>query len=429
MRILIPETLLADNVLAAIRSLGRVGYYVTVATPDDSRGWRWVAKLRSRFVESAVFIQSPHVSPSGFVQDLLELVANQEFDVLLPFSHSSVLPISYNKELLSQHVHIPIAEYPILRRAHDKLETIRLAQGLDVPTPVTFHPKSRADLFALKEYLPFPCLVKARQGCGVGKTIRFAKNFEELVAGYDVINDQPSTPPVNDYSLPIIQEYVPGQIHDALFLYANGECKAALTQERVITYPVQGGPGAVNQTTHDPLLRELGQRLLDALGWHGPTQVEFRLDPRDGQYKLLEINPKLWGTLPLSLVAGIDFSRMACELAYHGDVEPNFNYRVDVYYRGLFSTELQTLVQDPTMERLKKFLLYFGKPDTHYGLDLKDPLPDLLKVMLSLRRLLFKRKEVLPARNDLNILATQRPPARQPALELALIKQSPSVDD
>ena len=53
----------------------------------------------------------------------------------------------------------------------------------------------------------------------------------------------------------------------------------------------------MNRTNHDPVLRELGLRRLDALGWHGPTRLNLKLDPRDGQYKLLEISPKFWGHL------------------------------------------------------------------------------------------------------------------------------------
>jgi predicted ATP-grasp superfamily ATP-dependent carboligase len=418
MRILIPEMLVANNVLSAIRSMGREGYEITVAFPGEPSKWRWVVKLGSRFAEDIVMIHSPHAVPDQFIEDILYLVEEQAFDVLLPFTHASVLPISYHKDVLSRHVHVPFPDYLILRQAHDKLTTATIARSLDIPIPVTFHPKNVDELEALREHLPFPCLVKARQGCGVGDTIRFAKNFEELKSGYEAINSQPSLPPVNNYSRPIIQEYVPGQIHDAVFLYANGQCKAALTQERVITYPVEGGPGAINRTTHDPILRKLGQRLLDRLSWHGPAQVEFRLDPRDNKYKLLEINPKFWGTLPLAIAAGINFPEMACRLAYHGDVETQFDYRVGVYYRGLFPTELQTLVQDPG--RLGEFLRYFLRPNTHYGLDLRDPFPDLFRLALSMRRILFDRGRILPARYDLNRQAAQRLPAQQPSFGFSL---------
>jgi predicted ATP-grasp superfamily ATP-dependent carboligase len=364
-------------------------------------------------------VLSPKVSPEGFFKDTLNLLKREEIDVLLPFTHATVLPVSYYKQELTKYTRVPIIDYSILRHAHDKLETLKLAQSLGISTPVTFHPKSIDELYALQKHIPFPCLVKARQGCGVGTTIKFAKNFQQLVTGYRAIHNQESTPPIDDYSLPMIQEYVPGQIHDAVFLYSSGVCKAALAQERVITYPIQGGPGAVNRTTDNPEIVESGRQLLGALGWHGPAQVEFKLDPRDNQYKLMEINPKFWGTLPLAMVAGIDFAQMACELAYKGDVAPKFDYRVGVTYRWLFPSELYGLVQKPTLNRIWRFL-QFWKPNTYYDIDLRDPVPDLVRAVKNIRTVLFNREKILPARTDLDEMALQRPPAQPPQLEFGM---------
>lgn len=412
MKILIPEKL-ARNVLSATRAFGRAGHQVTLALPMKRPQNYRRARFMSRFVTDVIPITSPHADPEQFTQDLLSIITTQDFDVLLPFTHASVLPVSYYKAELIRHVSTPIVDYEILRLAHDKLETIKIAQRLGVPVPVTFHPQSKEELLALEPRIPFPCLVKARQGCGVGTTIRFATNLAELLEGYDVISQQPSTPPVNDYTAPIVQEYVPGQLFDANFLYAAGRPKAALTQERVITYPVQGGPGAVNETVIDPVLREYGERLLDALGWHGPAQVEFRLDPRDHTYKLMEINPKFWGTLPLSIVAGINFAALACELALGNDVTETFEYRADVRYRWLFPSEVYALAQDPSGPKLWQFLKRFAHRPTYYDWDLGDPLPDLLRAFITLRTIFLKRDMLLPIREDLNTLALQQPPAQQ----------------
>ena len=49
-----------------------------------------------------------------------------------------------------------------------------------------------------------------------------------------------------------------------------------------------------------------GERLLTALNWHGVAMVEFKIDAT-GQHWLMEINPRLWGSLALSIDAGVDF--------------------------------------------------------------------------------------------------------------------------
>jgi predicted ATP-grasp superfamily ATP-dependent carboligase len=418
MKILIPEPQ-TRNVLAAVRSLGRAGHSVVLAIPRKEGKQASSLRCGSRYLNKALNVLSPHVSPEGFFRDILNVIKHEEIDVLLPFTHSTVLPVSYYRDELVKHTSLPIIDYSTLRYAHDKLETLKLAQSLGISTPVTFHPKSNDELRALKPYIPYPCLVKARQGCGIGTTIQFAQDFQHLVAGYETIHNQESNPPINAYALPMIQEYVPGQIYDAVFLYGNGSCKAALAQERFITYPIQGGPGAVNQTTHDPELLALGQRLLDALGWHGPAQVEFKLDPRDGEYKLMEINPKFWGTLPLAMVAGIDFAEMACDLAYNGDVHSKFDYRVGVTYRWLFPNELYVLVQDPTLRRIGQFF-QFWRPNTHYDVDLRDPMPDIARAMKCIHTALFNREKILPAQEELEALALQRSPAQLPDIDFGI---------
>lgn len=408
MRILIPQAM-QRNVLAAVRALGRAGHEITMAVPVRKKDAD--TRFFSRYVSHTTTVRSPFISAEAFVEDLLGVLKRGQYDVLLPFTHDIVVPVSYYKAELSPYAAIPFPDYAVLRRAHDKLETVRVAHSVGVKTPVTFWPRSREELEELRPHIPFPCLVKARQGCGIGTTIRYATDFDELLAGYDAIDSQPSSPPVNEYDHPIIQEYVPGDIHDGLFLYANGQCRAAVSQDRVVTYPIHGGTGAVNRTTDDPELLDIGRRLLDAIGWHGPTQVEVMRDARDGQYKLLEINPKFWGTLACSMAAGVNFPEMAVQLAAQGDVPAQFDYRKGVTYHWRFPDVLYTVVQDPTWKRFSS--MFEKAPDLHYDWDWSDVAPDAFRMYRALRTVFFSRKSILPARNELNTLAMKNPPAVQ----------------
>ena len=54
-----------------------------------------------------------------------------------------------------------------------------------------------------------------------------------------------------------------------------------------------------------------GLRLLKALGFHGISQVEFKRDPRDGRYKLMEVNPRLWQWHGLAAACGVDLPLIA----------------------------------------------------------------------------------------------------------------------
>ena len=112
---------------------------------------------------------------------------------------------------------------------------------------------------------------------------------------------------------------------DVCVLFNRGRPRAALAQRRVITYPPSGGVGIVNETVEDPELIELALKLLKRMNWHGVAQVEFKKD-RNGVPRLMEINPKFWGTLELSIAAGLNFPYMLYRMTMDGDIESNFSY-------------------------------------------------------------------------------------------------------
>jgi predicted ATP-grasp superfamily ATP-dependent carboligase len=64
-----------------------------------------------------------------------------------------------------------------------------------------------------------------------------------------------------------------------------------------------------------PTLERYARTLLDAVQWHGVAMVEFRQTPA-GEYYLMEINTRFWGSLQLAIDAGVDFPALllrACE--------------------------------------------------------------------------------------------------------------------
>ncbi|MBI4229552.1 MAG: ATP-grasp domain-containing protein [Planctomycetes bacterium] len=85
---------------------------------------------------------------------------------------------------------------------------------------------------------------------------------------------------------------------------------ARVVHRRTLEYPAAGGPSARCETARWPDLEEAAIALLREAGWVGPAQVEFRRDARDGSFRLLEVNPRLWGSLPLARLAGVNLVGM-----------------------------------------------------------------------------------------------------------------------
>ena len=80
-----------------------------------------------------------------------------------------------------------------------------------------------------------------------------------------------------------------------------------------------------------PQVMELGLSLLKSLNWVGIAMVEFKVDPRDGIPKLMEVNPRFWGSLQLAIVSGVDFPYLILKMARGEKFEPILHYPCLLY--------------------------------------------------------------------------------------------------
>jgi len=153
---------------------------------------------------------------------------------------------------------------------------------------------------------------------------------------------------------------------------------------------------------------EAAHALLGSLRWHGVAMVEFKLDPRDGRPKLMEINGRFWNSLPLAVAAGVDFPFLLYRLATEGDVPECFEYRSGVRCRWLVgdAQHLAGVLRGrpagwpdafPSRGRtVADFMKCFGR-DLHYDdLWISDPMPFIADLAdLTLRRI---PEQLLPGR-------------------------------
>jgi predicted ATP-grasp superfamily ATP-dependent carboligase len=218
-------------------------------------------------------------------------------------------------------------------------------------------------------------VVKQRKGAGaLGFSI--VRSPEELVASCaalardDLVYDR----------RPLVQEYVPGEVHDVGLLFNRGEPRAILTQRRLRMYPAEGGRGIHNETTDEPELRELAVALLRELRWHGPAAVEFKVDSRTGTPVFMEINGRIWGTLALAIEAGVNFPLLVCRMAIDGDVEPVLRHRVGLRYRWLLPAGVQ-YIRDSDRPWREAWHLIRRDRDCRSDFWLSDPLPNLAALL------------------------------------------------
>ncbi len=386
-RILVPDYP-AQHVVAGIRTLARAGDTVDMAWQPNRVTRRYLSRAVTRFIP----IPPSTRSEDEYVAAVERICAETRYDLVLPFRLASFHAVCRHQERLRPLAALMVPDYERFEMANDKLRTIELCKEIGLAVPRTFNVTAQTDLAELAREVMFPVILKVRSGSGVKAGMRIPNSPDELQRARDELIGTEAGHSARDHSALLLQEFIPGFVHDACALAADGDVLAVVTQVRQLMFPISGGVGAINVTTDEPELARQARTLLEALRWTGPTQIEFKFDPRDKRYKLIEMNPKMWGTLDLSIKAGMDFPRMIRDFALYGRRPENPTYRPNVRYKFLFPQASVGLYQ--YCRRFGLSGLFHDRrryAATYYDLDWRDLRYDLHRAFRTMTRLATTR--------------------------------------
>lgn len=366
--------------LAAARALGRKGVKVTVGEST-----RLMTAAFSRYCNRAVVYPSPLNSPSEFLTFLARALHGDTYQMLLPMEEESLDLISRHHSEFSRWTYVPIVSHDRLQVARRKDKILRLSEKLGIPVPETWYVKNLSQLDSLKTNLPYPVVIKPKMGSGaIG--VFYPRNPEELVAQYMAVHQR--------FPYPLIQELIPqeGSGFGASFLLdERGQVRASFMHKRLREYPVSGGASTLRESVRRDDVRDMGLSLLKALNWFGVAMVEFKLDPRDGIPKLMEVNPRFWGSLSLAIEAGVNFPYLLYLMSRGEKFKPVEHYEIGKRCRWLLPGDILHFIHNPKRGRLMPhFFRFWGRNTAYDILSLKDPLPALGRIM-TLLTLLYDR--------------------------------------
>lgn len=301
MRVLVTDG--ANRVaLAVVRALGSAGAEVWVAE-QEPHARTTPAAFVSRHVSRREIL--PAVGEEGrFIGALAEFAAGA--DVILPVSTNVVLACARNRERLPAR--LPIPPLAAIRRANDKSTVLAAARKAGVPIPVSYAPESDEELDEVVERLRLPAVVKLRDDEGTtlepGDRYRRARTRDEVRRAWVELH--------RIRPFPVIQERIDGDGYGVGVLAQEGRVLASFAHRRVREYPIAGGPSACCESVRDPRLLGYAENVVRELGWTGVAMVEFK---KDDDYRLLEVNPRFWGALPLATACGVNFPDRLCRMA------------------------------------------------------------------------------------------------------------------
>lgn len=288
------------NALSIARSLGSRGVRVrALAAPDwpirHSRHVDIIPLTGERLWESAAdFLLT---SKSDYLRGSVLLAATDEA-LSIVIDHRQELQEKYLLDRCN-----PVAQ----RRLLDKITTYQAAQEAGVPTPRFW--VVRGNLDAVADELVFPLLIKPRMTHLTWEVLRGRKHITahniheasravEFLAGREV-----------EFFL---VEKIPGP-DDLLcsyytYLDEQGNSFFDFTKRIIRRHPKNMGLATYHITDHIPELKEPSLRLFRHVGLQGLTNVEYKKDPRDGVYKLIECNARFTGGTSLVAASGLDLA-------------------------------------------------------------------------------------------------------------------------
>ncbi len=291
--------------LGVARSLGRRGIPVCLLT-NDHRLTQF-----SRYVSSAP--AWPKLENPSQASELLIDIAHRhglQGWVLFPGGDPEAEMIARDHARLSEMFRLTTAPWDMLRWAYDKRLICRRAAELGIDQPASYNPRDLAEVAALD--CRFPMVLKPAIK-GTGSALEAAKawrveNRAELLARYQDAARQ------LDCKAILAQELVPADgAHQCSYggLWAGGEPLASVTARCLRQFPMDFGCATYVRLVEEPEVEHIAARFLRGIGYTGLVEIEFKRDPRDGRYKMLDVNPRTWAWHSLSRRAGIDFPYLA----------------------------------------------------------------------------------------------------------------------
>ncbi|MBI3005430.1 MAG: carboxylate--amine ligase [Ignavibacteriales bacterium] len=282
--------------LGIIRSLGRLGVpvYGVDANPHAPSFWsRYCAGQFLWDMDNASHEESIH-----FLLHVKEKIGGTP--ILIPTSDETSLFVADHAEILAPWFIFPHQSADLVRSLCSKKEMFFLATRLGIPTARTEFPQSRFEVLRYLRTLQFPVMLKGIDGrrleVRTGKKMVVVHNERELLKRYETMEDA-------EHPNLMLQEYIPGG-DDSVWMF-NGyfdersECLAEFTGKKIHQNPVYVGMTALGVCVWNKAVAGLTKRFMKAINYRGILDIGFRYDWRDGQYKVLDVNPRIGATFRL----------------------------------------------------------------------------------------------------------------------------------
>jgi D-aspartate ligase len=296
-----------DNVnnLGVIRSLGRHGVPTTLLTLNPQDIVRY-----SRYTGKKLLCPEPKESEIQFIDFLLNRGKQMnEKCVLIPTNDSIVVALARHKKELEQYYLLPFSGFEVVEQLVNKSKFYQLLSRMSIPHPKTYFPANTSDLESIGQKIDYPYIIKPAYmhlfTAEFNTKCFMINSREELDLAIRRLK--------NRNIEVIIQDLIPGNELYSFQTYFNNKSQplAICGYDKLRQDPPDFGIGTLWKSVMRPEPITSAVQVLQAIKYYGIAEPEFKKDPRDGQYKFLEINARTVVPNALPAGCGVDISYIA----------------------------------------------------------------------------------------------------------------------
>jgi predicted ATP-grasp superfamily ATP-dependent carboligase len=293
--------------LGVMRSLGRLGVRVyglahehrspstssrhcagTVSVGFDGRPWPDEGRTLAELVEAGKRLG--------------------EGTILIPGSDEWSVLVANHSSDLARWFRFPIVPVDLVEELAAKDGLYRLATAHGLPTPRIVFPETREQALLEASRLQYPVMLKPVHSRPDVLEKAVAHDAQQLAEAYGWMEESPDAPNV------MFQEYIPGNDADVWifngYFDAQSVCSAAFTGVKIRQHPAKMGIASLGELRQNQTVIEATCTFMRAVGYRGIVDIGYRFDSRDGQYKVLDINPRLGGAFRMFVDEnGMDVAR------------------------------------------------------------------------------------------------------------------------
>lgn len=341
--------------LSIIRCLGSKGVY-TVAI-DYSNENCYGAK--SKYLKEHLIAPHYKNNETDFLTFLIEYARKQnDKPVLFPSADPYVEFIDKHLVELKEYYLINMTEQGLWTSIMDKqaLHTLAVKHKILVPEIIRMDEENFID--KVENEISYPCIVKPTDSPAFMSIFR-TKMFmcyskEEVIAAVKKANEENLEV--------IIQRIIPGfddnmYTFDA-YLDQNSKVTHWMTCQKQRQYPINFGASVFTKQKYVQELYDIGAPFLEAIGYKGFGEIEFKKDEKSGNFYLIEINVRTTTLNPMLDKCGINFPNLAYRELTGGNIgSKDINYDIRIAWRYMFEDLLaiRDYIRTKQLSRMKVF--------------------------------------------------------------------------